>query len=172
MIVLPNMVFGDLITIKFAHSIGGHYMWLCKCLCGTEKKIRESCLISGNSTKCGECNYEIKFPLAYNSWRSLIQRCENKNSSDYKNYGGRGIKVCQRWARFIYFLEDMGEPPTDKITGQRFTLERQDVNGNYEKDNCIWASPLTQNNNRRNNLSPGSRLAKYKYDHRKYYISK
>ncbi len=172
MIVLPGMAFGDLTTIKFAHSVNGHYMWACRCLCGNEKDIRESCLISKNSTKCGECNYETKFPLAYNTWRSMGQRCENPNSPDFADYGGRGITVCQRWARFIHFLQDMGEPPTDPLTGQRYTLDRKNNDEGYYKENCRWALSSTQNNNRRNNLSFGRRLAIYKYDHRKYYNKK
>jgi hypothetical protein len=89
----------------------------------------------------------MKETKTYRAWCNMKARCNNPNASAYKNYGGRGIKVCERWnTSFANFLEDMGEKPSD------MTLDRIDVNGNYEKSNCRWISLQMQNNNRRDTL--------------------
>jgi len=80
----------------------------------------------------------------YRSWRSMMKRCYNKNTKDFSNYGGRGITVCERWRNsFESFLSDMGERPESK------TLDRIDVNGNYEPSNCRWATHVEQSYNKR-----------------------
>lgn len=80
----------------------------------------------------------------YSSWRAMKQRCNCPNKSGYPNYGGRGIAVCEAWAgSFSQFLADMGERPAGK------TLDRINVNGNYEPDNCRWATPKEQRLNQR-----------------------
>lgn len=72
-------------------------------------------------------------------------RCLNPKSPDYKDYGGRGITICESWIdSFEAFLEDMGERPKNR------TLDRRDTNGNYEPDNCVWSTAKEQANNRRN----------------------
>ena len=77
----------------------------------------------------------------------MKQRCADKNCAAYKNYGGRGIKVCDRWLEsFENFVEDMGEKPFE------YTLDRVDVNGGYSPDNCRWASRKTQMENKRKNI--------------------
>lgn len=82
----------------------------------------------------------------YQSWHMMKQRCGNPNATDYKNYGGRGIKVCKRWERFENFFRDMGPRPIGT------TLDRINVNKGYSQSNCRWASKKQQERNRRNNL--------------------
>ena len=82
----------------------------------------------------------------YTAWCNMKARCSNKKRKDYKNYGGRGISVCEKWQNFSGFLSDMGEKP------EGMTLERKDVDGNYEPSNCVWTTTQDQNNNRRDTV--------------------
>ena len=79
----------------------------------------------------------------YTSWRNMLSRCRNRNRSDYVNYGGRGITVCERWLAFENFLVDMGERPAGT------TLDRKDNDRGYDPTNCVWATHKEQTNNRR-----------------------
>lgn len=126
-------------------------LWLCRCECGNEKEILAkylnhppvcSCLINKKSkpVKHGKCGSR-----AYNSWSEMKARCLNKNFVKYEYYGGRGIKICDRWLKFENFYEDMGDPP------EGMSLDRKDNNKGYFKDNCRWATDYQQANNTRNN---------------------
>lgn len=79
----------------------------------------------------------------HRSWSAMIQRCYNPNRDNYEHYGARGIRVCDRWRKFENFLEDMSVRPDG------LTLERIDNSGNYEPDNCMWATHSQQMKNRR-----------------------
>jgi hypothetical protein len=90
----------------------------------------------------------------WRAWAALRSRCSNPKGKNWKNYGGRGIAVCERWSGrngFVNFLADMGERPGGTTTSGRalYSVERKDTNGNYEPNNCVWADNNAQSRNRR-----------------------
>lgn len=101
---------------------------------------------SSGDSKIGELrqNHGKSYSKEYNSWHAMLQRCTNKNNTQYHLYGGRGIKVCDEWYKFINFYKDMGEKPT-----ANHSLDRIDFNGDYEPANCRWADRFTQSINKR-----------------------
>lgn len=127
----------------------GAVLWLCICDCGNTRKAMASNLIAGSATSCGCESYKTRKlhgmtkTITFKSWDSMKQRCLNEKAPDYHRYGGRGVKICEAWLQsFNNFLKDMGERPEGK------SLDRIDVNGNYEKANCRWATRSEQQRNK------------------------
>lgn len=126
---------------------GAH--WLCQCECGNKEVISGAKLRAGRMKRgCLVCSGRLHkkggkgASPTYVSWRAMRERCLNKKSVAYHRYGGRGIKICNRWINsFPDFLKDMGERPTGT------TLDRIDGNANYEPKNCRWADAKTQARN-------------------------
>ena len=144
----------------------------CRCSCGKECLVWKSNLVTGNSTSCHgkgvflEKHGQYKHP-AYTSWRSMINRCTNKNAADYKRYGEIGIKVCSRWLSVENFIEDMGSPPTDA-----HTIDRINPHKGYNKENCRWATRKEQARNKRNTLIvDGVPLSKWAEDNNIPYMT-
>lgn len=140
----------------------GQQKALFACSCGKKKKINYYNVTSGKVKSCGCYNSDVlrkrntKHGLAnrgrvhsiYKKWLKMKERCNNVHSISYKNYGGRGIKVCKRWDQsFLKFYEDMGG-----TWEKGLTLDRIDVNKNYSPDNCKWSTFREQQNNKRNNV--------------------
>lgn len=148
--------FGELLVLEEAKERNSHgdIYYKCKCNCGKEKIIRGSHMRTGKSLSCGcsstrtSVKHNMTRTSEYTTWRSIKTRCHNKNDKDYKNYGGRGIKVCDRWlASFENFFEDMDYKPS-----KSHSIERINNDGDYEPSNCIWADRKTQDKNKRNSV--------------------
>lgn len=159
---LTGRVFGRLTVLGYGGRLvtpSGHWRhsWRCRCTCGTVKPaVSTNSLLNGTSTSCG-CGardghrdrlsvHGLAGSTEYRIWCRMRERCNNPNNKDFVNYGGRGIRVCDRWSDPALFILDMGARPS-----RAHSIERENNSGDYEPGNCYWATVAQQNNNRRNN---------------------
>lgn len=148
---LKGKRFGRFIVISQNGKIGKKKLWICQCDCGEKVTRRKDDLVRGRSRSCGclrrdtNSTHRKSKTREYRIWSSMIQRCKNPNTKSHKNYGNRGIKVCDRWMKFENFLEDMGIAPAET------TLDRIDNDKGYYLDNCRWATRKEQMRNKRTN---------------------
>lgn len=157
-----NMIgecYGRLAVRSYAGLLHGRSAWLTQCQCGNQKVATRDDLRSGAVTSCGCLRKEKRQALAaainkshglygtemHGIWRSMLARCQTPTHIGYAYYGGRGVKVCERWMDLTNFIADMGHRPAGK------SLDRINPDGDYEPGNCRWASVTEQNRNKRTN---------------------
>lgn len=143
---LTGQTHGKFTFIQFVGRNNGISMWEARCECGSLKTVRGAHVKTGQIKSCG-CDTKHKVngmsqSKLYAVFNAMHNRCRNPKSKSYARYGGRGIKVCERWHNFQNFVADMGEPEP----GQ--SIDRINNDGNYEPGNCRWADMETQQNNR------------------------
>lgn len=193
-IEIKGQRFGKWLVIEPIRKKGTKILWLCKCDCGNEGKLRGHLLVSGKTKSCGCAANEVgwetrrqryglpavkprtikkkkeygvsRYP-EFKIWVSMRLRCSNPNITKYSDYGGRGIRVCERWQNsFLAFITDVGRRPSTD-----YSLDRIDVNGDYEPGNVRWATWSEQCRNKRvtnPNGVPGVYWDKTKNNYRVY----
>jgi hypothetical protein len=160
---LTGMVFGQLVAIEYSHNTPNNAaVWLCKCSCGVEKTISARSLVSGGTISCG-CHGKSIIGKStfvhghakrkgttseYRCWKNMKNRCYRESDPHYYLYGGRGITICESWLdSFENFIADMGRRPSEK-----HSIDRIDVDKNYDPSNCRWGTLDQQSRNKRNNI--------------------
>lgn len=152
--ITAGQQFNRLKTVSFCRIGARNPAWLCECVCGGEIKVIEGHLIHGVVKRCGCYQREksrsvclsrtihgmVGTPI-YRVWMGMRHRCKNPNCAGWKWYGGKGVKVYERWNDFKAFLSDMGERPYGT------SIDRINSNGDYEPTNCRWATSKQQTRN-------------------------
>lgn len=150
--------FGRLVVIEDGGIDKWHLRrWICQCDCGTIKSIPARYLIKGKTLSCSclqkdfvsklKFSHGLSHTPEYHAWHAMISRCENPLDDSYDDYGGRGIKVIQEWHDFETFYHAAGKRPNNG-----YSIDRIDVNGNYEPGNIRWATREQQQRNKRNTV--------------------
>ncbi len=148
--IAPGDEHNLLTAVAFSEMTKDGARWSFDCKCGETKVIRASDVIAGRQKSCGCLSVTHgaarggKVTPEYMSWRAMLQRCEDPNATGYENYGGRGIKVCERWHDFAAFFADMGNRPSPD-----HSIDRLENDLGYEITNCRWATTLEQNQKKR-----------------------
>lgn len=132
------------------------YHWLCQCDCGNTSIVRGKSLIQGNTKSCGCLVYEsrnvkhgMKKTRLYRIWSGMKSRCYTPSNPAYNRYGGRGISICQEWKSDFNAFYEWAK---NNEYSENLSIDRIDVNGNYDPSNCRWSTPQQQSDNKRNNI--------------------
>jgi len=156
----PGTRFGKLIVLREGKRVKfpcgqSHSTSECQCDCGNMIETLDNNLVRGTTRSCGclqrqliserSSTHGYSGSRIYILWSRMHNRCRNPGDKSFPYYGGRGIRVCERWKKFENFIADMGEKPHGK------TLNRIDNDGNYSPENCQWSTIKEQNRNSRNN---------------------
>ena len=160
---LTDQKFGRLVAKKWVKKLVGNRLrgaWECDCECGQKLTVLTESITSGHTKSCG-CFFrdeagkrQITHGLSkvngkatptFISWSAMMARCNSPGTYGYKFYGAKGVTVCERWYSYVNFIDDMGERP------KGLSLDRINPFGNYEKDNCRWATNKEQQDNTRAN---------------------
>lgn len=152
---IEGQIFGRLKVLAYAGKRGTRSHWYCLCECGNCSTPEVSCLRNGTTASCGclgrehqraaTSTHKMSQTSIWQIWRGVKRRCLDPRVKGYKNYGGRGVKICSRWREsFENFYADMGDRPS-----RRHSLERRNNDGDYTPENCYWATDIEQHNNTR-----------------------
>ena len=156
---LTGQRFGRLVAVERVEGKNNHTRWLCKCDCGKEIIAHKTSLDSGRTKSCGCLRSAVSRAKAtkhgqagsriYNIWANIKTRCYNKNALRFKDYGSRGITMCDEWKNDFQTFYDWA-----MASGYRedLTIDRIDSDGNYEPSNCRWSTQTEQQNNKRGNV--------------------